>query len=78
MLGATTISTPMIVMITLGDWVTFILVGCLQISAIVASNTLGEAKLNRIWWCPIQWLPIGILRGATCGYEYTSNILLLN
>ncbi len=57
---------------------TSILIGCFQISVIIAFNTLGEAKLVRVWRCPIMWLPISILYGAECGCEYTFGTLLLN
>jgi hypothetical protein len=77
-LGATTISTLVVIMTTLGDWVTSILAYYFQILTIVIFDTLGEAKLTWVWWCPIMWLPIGILCGAECGCEYTSGALLLN
>jgi hypothetical protein len=68
----------MVVMITSGDWVTFVPTGCFQISTTIASNILGEVELTRVWWCPILWLPIAIIFGAECGCEYTSNVLFLN
>ncbi len=48
MLGATTISTLVVVMTTLGDGVTSILTGCLQISLTVAYNILGELELTQV------------------------------
>ncbi len=55
-----------------------ILVGCLQISTIVAFDNLGEVKLTWMWRCPILRLPIGIIYGVKCGCEYTFGVLLLN
>jgi hypothetical protein len=48
-LGARTVSTLVIVMTTLSDWVTSISTSYLQILAIVASDILNEAKLIWIW-----------------------------
>jgi hypothetical protein len=48
MLGATTVSTPMVVIISLSDRVTSIPVGCLQTSTITTFDILGEAKLIRV------------------------------
>jgi hypothetical protein len=45
-LGTTTISNHVVVMITLGDLVTSIPTCCLQNLVIVAFDTLGEAKLT--------------------------------
>jgi hypothetical protein len=53
-----------VIKITLGDLVTSILAGCLRISTIVASDTLGVVELTRVSQCPILWLPVGILCGA--------------
>jgi hypothetical protein len=44
--------------------VTSIPVGCLQISATTTFDILSEAELIRVWWCPILWLPNGILYGV--------------
>ncbi len=41
-LGATIVSTPMVVMITLGDWVTYVLAGCIWISTSVAFEIFSE------------------------------------
>ncbi len=78
MLGATDVSTPMVIMITLGDLVTSILTGCFRISTTIVFNTLGEAELTQVWQCPIMWLPIGIFCGVECGCKYTFGFLLLN
>ncbi len=77
-LGTTTISTPMVVMTTLSDWITFILIAYLWFLTTTASNTVCEVVLVQIWWYSIMWLPIGSLRGAECGCEYTFGSLLLN
>jgi hypothetical protein len=47
-LGATDVSTPMVIMITLGDLVTSILTGCFRISTTIVFNTLGEAELTQV------------------------------
>ncbi len=78
MLGARTVSTPMLVITSLSDWMTSIISGCLRISTTTTFDILGKNELIRVWWCPILWLPIGILCGAKCGCEYTFNILLVN
>jgi hypothetical protein len=48
MLGATTISTHVVVMITLGDLVTYVLAGCLRISTTIVLDTLGEIELTQV------------------------------
>jgi hypothetical protein len=77
-LGATTVSTHVVVMTTFGDWITSILVGCLWISTTIASDILGETKLIQVCRCPIMWLRIGIFCGAECGREYTFGTLFLD
>jgi hypothetical protein len=77
-LGTTIVSTPMVIMIALSDWVTYILVGCLKVSTIVTFDTFNEVKLTQVWRCSILWLPMGIFYGAKCGCEYTFGSLFLN
>jgi hypothetical protein len=45
MVGATIVSTTMVVTPTLSDWVTTILVGYLWVSTIVIFDTIGEVVL---------------------------------
>jgi small-conductance mechanosensitive channel len=52
-LGATTVFTPVVIMMTLGDWVTYVLASCIWIATTATSNTLGEVKLTWVWQCPI-------------------------
>jgi hypothetical protein len=78
MLGAKKISTLVVGIIELNDWMTLISTGYLRIFAIDTSNTLGEIELTWIWRCPILWLPIGILCGVECRCEYTFAIMFLN
>jgi hypothetical protein len=47
-LGATTISTLMVVMITLNDLITFILINYFRISTTVASDAFGEVELTQV------------------------------
>jgi len=44
-LGATIFSTVVVVMITLGDRIIYVLIGCFRISTIVIFEILGEAEL---------------------------------
>ncbi len=46
-----------VVIIALNDWTTSILTSCLQVSRIVASDTLGEVVLTLVWRCSNLWLP---------------------
>jgi hypothetical protein len=78
MLDAITISTPMVVMTTLTDWITFIPIGCFQFLTTVIFYTLCEVVLAWVRQYSILWLPIGSLYDAKCGCEYTSSSLLLN
>jgi hypothetical protein len=64
-----------VVITTLGDWITSILIVCFRISTTTTFDTLDEIEFIRVWWCPILWLHIGILYGAECGCEYTSSTL---
>jgi len=76
-LNATFVSTPMVIITALSDWVTSILAGCLQVSVIAASNTLSEIVLILIQWCYNLWLPISILYGVESRCEYTFGFLFL-
>jgi len=76
--GATIVSIPMVVMITLNDWITYVPASYLRISITVAFETFGEVELIRVWRCSILWLPIGVICGVECGCEYTFGALLLN
>jgi hypothetical protein len=60
------------------NWITSISTSCFWISASAISNILGEVELIQVWWCPILWLPIGILCGVEYGCEYNSGTMLLN
>jgi hypothetical protein len=66
-LGATTISTHVVVMTTLSDWITSIPTNCFRISTTSTSYTPNEVVWTWVWQCPILWLPIGIICGAKCG-----------
>jgi len=77
MLGSTIVSSLMVVIPALNDWVSFIPTCCFRVSTIIASNTIGEIVLTWNWHCSSLWLPIGILCGAICGCEYPSGYLLL-
>jgi hypothetical protein len=76
-LGATTMSTPMVFITTLCDWVTSIPTGCYWVLTITTSNTFGEVVLTLVWRCSNMWLPISILCGVECGCVYTFSSLLL-
>ncbi len=76
-LGSTIVSIHLVVMIALNDWITSVPIGCLRVSATIASNTFGEVMLTLIRRCSNLWLSIGILYGAKCGCEYISGSLLL-
>jgi hypothetical protein len=43
--GATNISSHVVVILTSSDWVTTILIGCLWVSTIAAFDMIGEAML---------------------------------
>jgi hypothetical protein len=45
MVGATTVSTQVVVTPTSSDWVTIILVGCLWVSTIVTFDMIDEVVL---------------------------------
>jgi hypothetical protein len=47
MVGATTVSTHMVVILALSDWVTTIPASCLWVSTIVVLDTIGEVLLIR-------------------------------
>jgi hypothetical protein len=51
MLGATIVSTPMIVMTTIGDWVTFILVGNQQLPLLTLLVKLSSFKFDDAPFC---------------------------
>ncbi len=74
----TIVSFPIVGITTLSGWRTFIPTCYFQISTTSIFDTLGEVDVIQIWWCPILWLPIGILYGAKYGCECTSNTLLSN
>ncbi len=75
--GIITVSTPMVVIPPLNDWVITTIVSCLQVSIIAIFDTIGGVVLTRGWWRSILWLPIGIFCGVECGCEYTFGSLLL-
>ncbi len=77
MLGTRTISTPMVVIFALSDWITPIPTYCLWVSTIVVYDTIGGTMLTRNWHCSNLWLPIGILCCAICGCEYPSGSIFL-
>jgi hypothetical protein len=76
-LGATIVSTHVVVITILSDWITSIPIGCLWVSIIIDYDTLGEVVLTIIWWCSNMWLPIAILYGVEYGCVYTFGFLLL-
>jgi hypothetical protein len=51
MLGSTIVSILVVVITTLNDWVTFILVGYLWVLAIVVFYTFGEVVLTLVQGC---------------------------
>jgi hypothetical protein len=77
-LGATTISTLVVGMITWSSQLTSISTCCFWILTTFASNILSEVELTQVWQCPIVWLPIGILYDVECECKYTFGTLLLN
>ncbi len=77
MLGATSVSTPMVVILALNDWITPTPTYYFWVSIIVASDTIGGAMLTRDRWCSILRLPIGIHCDAICGCECPFGSLLL-
>jgi hypothetical protein len=69
MLGATTVSTPMVVICALSDWVILIPTCYFQVSTTVAFNTIGEVVLiqdrhySNLWmWIPLQFFALGLNR----------------
>ncbi len=77
MLGATTISNPMVGIPASNDWITLIPTCYLWVSTTATFDIIGEVVLTRGQWCSIQWLHVGIFYGAECGCEYTFGSLLL-
>ncbi len=77
MLGATIVSTLVVVILVSSDWITLIPTCCFQVSTIAASDIIGGIVLIQNWWCSNLWLPIGILCGVECGCKYTFGFLLL-
>jgi hypothetical protein len=49
MLGVTTISTPMVGITTLSDWVTSTLISYIWISTTTTFDILGEVELTQVW-----------------------------
>jgi hypothetical protein len=47
MLGVTIVSTHVVVIRASSDWVTTTLVGCIQVSTTVTSDTIGEAMFTQ-------------------------------
>jgi hypothetical protein len=70
-------STLVVVITALNDWISSILVGCIRVSTIVTFYTLGEVVLTLVQQCSNLWLPINILCGVECGCEYISSFLLV-
>ncbi len=78
MLGAIIVSTLVVIMTTLNDWIISILVNCLWVLIIVAFDIIGEVVLTWVQQCSILWLPIGSFYGVKCGWEYIFGFLFLN
>ncbi len=77
MLGATIVSTLVVVIPTSNDWITFTPTCFLQVSTIATSNTISGVVLIQDRRSSSLLLPIGILYGAQCGCKCTFGFLLL-
>jgi hypothetical protein len=77
MLGATTVSIPVVIIPTSSDWTTPTLMCCYWVLTTAVFDTIGGVVLAQNWQCSNLRLPIGIHDVVVCACEYPFGSLLL-